>query len=792
MRPVSGSLAGLAAPIISKQRGWRREWHGFALVLLAGALLLSLGIRNIELAIGIFCGLSGLALLLRPRVKKLGGWLDTCLLLVVILPWLALLPASWLPFLEWRQAAQEAVALPLGYALAIAPLKLVEVGLLLIAAVGALYFMRSRPLDAKTRPILCMVIAWIGGLWSAGFLFIRLMNQATSDTAGMQLLGSTPLTAMILAACGLVAYGISLDGIRHKKTTRLSALIPLLMISITLVMLQSAIAFITLAACILVWTSSRLVASADSRVARVFIFALIVFVIHGFFALQGFREAFHTDSQLLPDPSLARFALAESPFFGLGAGQSEKWQSLDAELASNFDAKGFALWTELGLLGFGLVIALAIGFVGKLRKRGLHIESGYRWLTFLAAAICALAAILLDGYKNPILLFLLAATIVLSLGHGGRFQGHFFAERPVRVAGWLLLLSGCFYLFAYATALPVTHEQRLANIRTHVVGLMDKTDAPSRDRYASQLNSWVRLDPLDAQPYQLRAGHTLATTRDANTARTDFQRTRFLTDNNILKLREEAETWSRYLPEQAVEAWMNYLEKARKDGPHSFAEAFAALLDNIANNPPLANLARAYGREHSSLRHQYIAKLQGASFFEEIEEAFTDSSLDQAPDSALRQLATEAAKRNAFNLAERIAEKMDPTTEIGRDTRLAVQFQRGNITSAVRAALDNFEPADSAPVIDVSDTAGQEEQLLRLTRSNSPHRLEISNRLMALYIKTDQIARGRQLMRQLMRENVAPEFGLHWLAEILYRQGDHVESWEILRYQFPYLDILHE
>jgi hypothetical protein len=792
MRPVSGSLAGLATPMQAKQQGWRREWHGFALALLAGALLLTLGVKNTGLAIGFFCGLSGLTLLLRPRIKKLGRWLDTCLLLALILPWLALLPASWLPFLSWREAAIEAVALPLGYTLALSPLRVFEVWLLLVAAIAWLYFIRSRPLDAKTRPILCMTIAWLGGIWASWFLFIRLQHQVTNELAGMQLLGNTTLTALVFAACALMAYGIALDGVRHKQTTRLTALMPLLVISVSLVILQSTIAFIALAAGILVWTLCRLINSKEARLPRVFLFACSLFVIHGVFALQGLQEALNENDPLLSGSSLAAFALGESPLIGLGAGQSASWSVFKSQLSDDFNSKNLAFWTEFGWLGAALGIALIFGFVRKLGTRGVHIESGYRLLAFLAALICMLGVVLTDGHKNPVLLFLIASLTVLSMGHGKRFQGHFFAERPVRVAGWILLVSGCLYLFAFATALPLTHTQRLAETRAGVTSLIVKSDAHSRDLYASYLDTWVRLEPLNATPYQLRAGHTLSTIRDADIARADFQRARYLNNNGLQQLHEEAETWSLHLPAQAGEAWTAYLEQARANDTEAFAEAFASLLNHIGNNPPLELLAREYGKEHAGLRHQYIIQLQGRAFLTELEQALADGTMEHAPESALRRLATEAARRNAFNLAEQITDKMDPNNEIGRDTRLAIQFQRGQITRAVRAALDNFVPSDAPPIIDIADTAGQEDQLLRLARSNSPHRLEIAQRLLALYMETDQITRGRQLMRQLIREKSAPEFGLRWLAEILFRQGDHVESWEILRYQFPYLDILYE
>lgn len=790
-RGTTGSLAGLAAPVGPKQKGWRREWHGFALALLGVALLLSLGVNRPVLAIGLFCALSGLSLLIRPRLKKLGGWLDTCLLLVAASPLLALLPADWLPFMSWREEAVSSVSLPLGYALALSPLRLFEVWFILLAAIGWLYFVRSRPLDAKTRPILCMVIAALGAIWGAWFLLIRLMQQATHPEAGMRLLGNTDVTALMLAACGLAAYGLTLDGIRHKMASRLAAFFPLLIIAASLAVMQSAIAFIALAAGILLWTVSRLAISPDTRQLRVFLFAIASFALIGAMALQQLHDIIHGSAQLLPASEMAAFVLMESPLLGLGAGQSGQWLNLQTGYTERFDNSGFTLFNELGLLGIGLLLAIGIGFFIKLRKRGLHIESGFRLLSFLAATLCALAIIWHNGFQNPVLLFLTASLIVLSLGQGGRFQGQFFGERKVRFAGWSLLLIGCVYLFAFATALPLMHAQKLANARTEASALVNQTDATSRDRLAANLNNWIRLNPIDAVPYQLRATHLLASSRDVEAARADFARVRFLTNNDLLKLREEAETWSRQLPAQSAPAWTDYLEQARASGNDAFTEAFVALLRVIERDASLETLARQYGQEHARLRYQYIVKLQGRAFFSEIELAFADGTMAQAPQNALRSLATEAARRNAFTLAERITDKMDPDSEIGRDTRLAIQFQRGQLDKAVRSALDNFVTTTTPPLIDVADTAGQEEQLLRLARSNSPHRLEIAERLLALYMETDQITRGRQLMRQLMRDGEAPDYGVRWLAEILYRQGDHVESWEVLRYQFPYLDIFY-
>jgi hypothetical protein len=792
-RAAVGSMAGLATPISSIKQGWKREWHEFALALLAGAFLLSFGVKNGSLAIGLFCTLSGIALLVRPRLKKLGSWLDTCMLLLVILPLLGLLPAVALPFLSWRDAAVEATALPLAYSLVLSQSLMVEVWLLLMAAIAWLYCMRSRPLDSQIRPVLCMVIAWLGGVAAAGFLLAQMLNHGTEVITFVKWLGHPELAGLILAATALIAYGVTLDGVRHKRSSRILIFIPLLLISLALVVIQSALAFSVLAIAILFWTFKRLSASADSRTLRYIVFAVLIFAFHATFAIKGWRTFFHADSQLLPDTALAQFVLSESPILGLGAGQASQWGSSHSPIAANLNPQGFAFWIEFGVLGCLLLLALVYGFLRKIKKRSFYIDSGYRPLALVSAAICLLGIVLLDGYKNPIALFLLTSLSVLSLGHGRRFQGQFFSERRVRFAAWFLILCGSFYLFTFATALPLTHAQRLVKTRIDNMTFADKSEPHKREAFAATLNDWVILEPLNAIPYQQRAIYLLSNAGDAQAAQLDFARARHLSNHNLSNLSEEAAMWSRYIPAEATAAWSTYLQQAAAtDQTSDLDQAYTLLLNVMDTNPALQQLAREYRKLYPELRFQYIVKLQGQAFFSEIEQTFTDGSLNQASAKALRKIATEAAKRSAFDLAARITHKMDLSSEIGRDTQLAIEFQRGRIVESLRQALRNFKPMDMPEDVDVMNIASQEEQLLRFIRSHSPQRLEFASQLMAYYIKTEQINRVRTLMRQLIRQNEAPQFALKWLAMSLFQQGDHVESWEVLCHQFPYLDIFYQ
>ncbi|GHC05907.1 O-antigen ligase family protein [Cerasicoccus arenae] len=765
--------------------------HFLVVIGLIGLVLLSGG--KFLWVKGLFVGIIGLLLILRPPQSTLDPKLDWTVMILLVIASFAFIPAGYLDFLPsmffgrsgwWKSISGSGVELPV--TVSPQPLKSLEHLVLLVAGLSYLYLLiNSRfRLDDRWRLLQCFVL--LGGLLAGLVVVGNLSGTQYFDTdraASFSFFDNRNQTSILLVTIGIVALGMTFFGAtKHWIWAVLSGLAFLLCALAISMSLSRAGLLLFVLGCG-VWIILRFTVLGGKGALRVVVplvaLSFSLMLITGQETLSRFSDWLGSEESMFDDFRWVVYRdtvslIAEQPATGVGLGNFAavfphyRDQSLSPQPIIHPESDWMWIAAEMGAPGFSIMATLVFYLFWMAFPLGTDRLALVRMAALIAVSVFLLHTFFdVSGHQLGVVLIAIWL-FRMAMPHLKNDYPCKFPTWSWQAAGGLLILAGGLWITADTTGLMLHSSIVKQEIPVRVA---EALEVGKSETIADDIETGLIFLPMDWELYLQRGQARLYIENNTNGARQDFQRARAIEPVLVAPALYEGQVWLPRSTHYAYEAWADALTR-QSENP---GELHHRIILESTKNPRFARDLDRLSQITPEFRKNYLASLKKEDFLRALSEDLRrDPQLTGfTPEQRERIMKIWLERGDSGRLIRFLEENPDaaPNSWYYRANALA---RMGNYPAAIQLAQE-YAPIPQIPAMEslmLRDI--REQRALFASRTTDVVRGGI---LLQTQLNNQDTEGARWTIEQLLKLKNPPPYVYYWQGELSRLDNNYADAW---------------